>query len=381
MVSFFDKDDIDIRALDALVSQSVKLPSHSQAIDIKHNIPVYDAPSLTDALMDEKSRLNLMSEWADILVNQSGVLVLKQAVSDHAAIDGATEVFYKIIEQEKEASSGGDHFAAAGANDRVWNSLQKLCLAAPSVFIRYFASLSIDAVCQAYLGPAYQMTTQVNLVHPGGRAQIGHRDYHLGFMAAEQAAKYPIHAHHISAGITLQGAIAHCDMPVISGPTKLLPFSHLLENGYLAIHNPASREYFEAHYVQMPLEKGDAIFFSPAIFHAAGDNGSVDISRMANLMQISSMMGRPIEAVDRVKMVKAILPVLQESHLSKAMRDAVINAAAEGYAFPTNLDKDPPFSNLGSETQAELLKRAIDEKFTCEEFEIALTGQTEKRNA
>ena len=38
-------------------------------------------------------------------------------------------------------------------------------------------------VSTAWLGPAYQVTSQVNVVRPGGVAQDPHRDYHLGFLS------------------------------------------------------------------------------------------------------------------------------------------------------------------------------------------------------
>lgn len=70
---------------------------------------------------------------------------------------------------------------------------------------------------RAWLGPNYQVTAQVNIVHPGGEAQQAHRDYHLGFMTNEAAEKYPAHVHALAAVMTLQGAVAHCDMPLESG--------------------------------------------------------------------------------------------------------------------------------------------------------------------
>ena len=88
--------------------------------------------------------------------------------------------------------------------------------------------------------------------------------------------------------LTLQGAVAHCDMPVESGPTLYLPHSHKYELGYLAWRRPEFGEHFVANHVQLPLAKGDAVFFNPALFHAAGSNHSADIKRMANLLQISS---------------------------------------------------------------------------------------------
>ena len=48
--------------------------------------------------------------------------------------------------------------------------------------------------------------------------------------------------------------------------------------------------------LQLPLPKGDAVFFKPALFHAAGHNRSPDIRRMANLPQVSSPYGCAMSA-------------------------------------------------------------------------------------
>ena len=380
-MTYYSQEDCQIDDFGVLIARQLSLKDQSRAVDVQHNVPFYDAPSLDNDLRDADKRQDILAEWADVLVRQSGVLVLKQSIADHNVIDAATSVFEQVIEDERDTQTGGDHFAGTGANDRIWNALQKLAISDPDLFVRYFASLSIAAVSEAYLGPAYQMTAQVNLVRPGGRAQIAHRDYHLGFMSAEQSALYPAHAHQISAGITLQGAIAHCDMPVISGPTKFLPFSQLYQPGYLAVHQDDFREKFEANFVQLPLEKGDAIFFSPALFHAAGDNDSNDIQRLANLLQVSSAMGRSIESLDRTAICQKLYPALARSNLSQAEHDAVIAAAAEGYAFPTNLDLDPPLGGNASESQAMLLKRALSEQMSADEFAAELARQNDKRRA
>jgi len=86
----------------------------------------------------------------------------------------------------------------------------------------------------AWLGPNYQMTAQLNVVYPGGQAQQAHRDYHLGFQTSDMAARYPAHVHVLSPALTLQGGLAHCDMSLESGPTKLLPFSQAYAPGYVA---------------------------------------------------------------------------------------------------------------------------------------------------
>src|SRR4029077_2754805 len=129
----------------------------------------------------------------------------------------------------------------------------------------------IAAVCRAWLGPGYQVTSHINVVNPGGAAQTGHRDYHLGFASAEQAARFPVHVHQLSPVLTLQGAVAHTDMPAETGPTMYLPHSHSPADtgqtmslphsqkylpGYLAWRVPEFGEYFEANYAQLPLCKG-----------------------------------------------------------------------------------------------------------------------------
>ena len=122
------------------------------------------------------------------------------------------------------------------------------------------------------------------------------------------AARYPAQVHRLSPALTLQGAVAHCDMPIETGPTLYLPYSHQYEPGYLAFHLPEFTEYFERNYTQLPLEKGDAAFFNPALFHGAGTNVSTDVRRMANLLQISSPFGRAMETVDRVARVPGPVP-------------------------------------------------------------------------
>ena len=143
-----------------------------------------------------------------------------------------------------------------------------------------------------YLGPGYQVTAQVNRVNPGGAAQNPHRDYHLGFMTRENAARWPVHAHLLSPALTLQGAVAHCDMGLESGPTMFLPYSQRYAEGYIAFGRPAFQEYFAEHHVQLPLSTGDIVFFNPALMHGAGHNRTDDIHRMANLLQVSSAFGR-----------------------------------------------------------------------------------------
>ena len=385
-VGYYFSEDCNLTDFQEIINQALKSDFVPNASEVVSNVPVYDISRLQKNFQSSDLRAELMSEWAWVLRESSGVIVLRNAYQDTSVIDEATKLYEDIISDEKQKNGGGaDHFAAAGANDRIWNSLQKLCESSPDVFFRYFANESIQAACEAWLGPNYQMTAQVNLVHPGGNAQQAHRDYHLGFQTAEVSALYPSHVHELSPSLTLQGAIAHCDMPVESGPTKLLPFSQTYLPGYAAWRREDFREVFESQYVQLPLNKGDALFFSPAIFHAAGSNVSSNIHRMANLLQVSSAFGRAMETIDRGKMCVLTYPIAKKHFddeiLSISEIKAAIAATAEGYSFPTNLDTDPPKGGLAPETQQALFVRALESDIDKIEFEKQLKLMENKKTA
>ena len=181
-------------------------------------------------------------------------------------------------------------------------------------------------------------------------------------MDAGAAARFPAQVHRLSPALTLQGAVAHCDMPVETGPTLYLPYSHQYEPGYLAFHLPEFTEYFQENYTQLPLEKGDAAFFNPALFHGAGTNVSTDVRRMANLLQVSSPFGRADGDRRPGRDVPGAVPGAAGAEGRRRARrlelDNVIAASAEGYAFPTNLDRDQPIDGLAPQTQADLVRQA-----------------------
>ncbi|MEM1077023.1 MAG: phytanoyl-CoA dioxygenase family protein [Pseudomonadota bacterium] len=382
---YLDRSDCDLDAFRTLIAQPLQRDAVPRAAEVLHKVPVYDMTARGADLENPEARRGLLAEWAWVLGDGPGVFVQRAAVPEPEVIDEVTALYVRVIAEERAAGAGGaDHFAASGANDRIWNSLQKLCLAEPALFVRYFGAPAIAAAAEAWLGPGFQMTAQVNLVRPGGAAQEAHRDYHLGFQTEETARAYPAHVHTLSPYLTLQGGIAHGRTPVESGPTQLLPWSQQFAPGYLAYRDPAFRAVFDTASVQIPLEKGDALFFNPALFHAAGANRSADIQRLVNLMQVSSAFGRAMEALDRAAMVRAIYPHLQqmgaEGRLRPAQVAAAIACAAEGYPFPSNLDTDPPVGGLAPESQAALMTRFLAEGQTFEAFSEALEAHTIRRN-
>ena len=370
--------DCDLGAFRAHVERTTQAADYPHAAEILRNVPVYDG----DRLRAEGTGRAVMAEWNRAFATGPGIIAIRRGYADTALVDAVTEVLIEIIAQEAASGDGkGDHFASAGSNARVWNAHEKLAMADPALFVRYTANTLVPAVAESWLGPLWQMTTQVNLVRPGGKAQTAHRDYHMGFQTAADLASYPAAQHGVSALLTLQGAVAHSDMPVVSGPTKLLPYSQSYLPGYLAVLRPEFRAYFEANHVQLPLEKGDLLFFNPATFHGAGENRSSDIQRFANLMQIGSGYGRSIEIVDRSRLSRQVYPALVAARLEGAEREAVIANTGEGYPFPANLDIDSPLTGMAPPSQQDLLRQALSEGWPSERFDAELAAMDGRKRS
>lgn len=343
------------------------------ADSVSSNIPCYTLPANPPSSI----QASLQDEWHRALESGPGVVVLQNFYPSEQLhiIDRASVAFNQIIEKEKNKPKG-DHFAASGANARIWNSFQKHAETDPASFVQYYSNPWLAHVSETWLGPGYQITAQVNSVGPGGKPQSAHRDYHLGFQTNEACAKFPRSMHLASQYLTLQGAVAHSDMPLDSGPTRLLPFSQLLQEGFMAWRQPEFTEFFEKQWVSLPLKKGDAVFFNPALFHAAGENETDDFWRVANLLQISSCFGKPMESINRVKVVRACwdsLKTLARDDKGGELTKACINAVGEAYPFPTNLDKRPPGpGGMAPTSDIELLWMAVNENWAVERVVAAM---------
>ena len=366
----YNESDCRIEDFAALIDQATDLGDYPHAARVETNVLVYDAAALRRTISTTQGRLDVEAELTRALTDGPGAVAFQGAFDDTAVVDRATTVFDAMIAAEQAAGGGhNDHFATPGANSRVWNALEKLAVRDPETFVDYYGNDILALVSNTWLGPGYQVTSQVNVVRPGGKAQEPHRDYHLGFLSNEVAARYPSQVHLLSPALTLQGAVAHSDMPVESGPTMYLPYSHQYAPGYLAWRLPAFKQLFSERYVQLPLTKGDAVFFNPALFHGAGNNVSTDIQRMANLLQVSSAFGRAMETVDRRKVSKAIYPALQARRaqgVDPAALDHAIAAASEGYPFPSNLDLDENVGGLTPLAQAAFVRQALAEGWSSE---------------
>jgi ectoine hydroxylase-related dioxygenase (phytanoyl-CoA dioxygenase family) len=375
--------DYDLDDFRELVSRKTDHADVPNAMAIERNVPIYAGEALYDIARDPVRRRELLGELAWVLGQGPGVLAVQRGLTERNRLSEATEIFNTIIaEQHAAGRAVGDHFAKPGSNDRVWNSHEKLAEHATDVFVAYYSADAISLGCEAWLGPHYQISAQVNRVNPGGTAQSPHRDYHLGFYTPEEMDRFPRHVHLMSQALTLQGAVAHTDMALESGPTMLLPFSQLSHAGFIASLRDDFREVFHEYKVQMPMKAGDVAFFNPAVFHGAGANVTTDFQRMNNLLQVSSAFGRAMEAVDREAMSNALFPALlrraRAGEPETVLRNAIA-ASAEGYAFPTNLDRDPPIGGLAPPSQADVVRRAHTERWPEEQLDAALANHARRR--
>ncbi|MFB9375817.1 phytanoyl-CoA dioxygenase family protein [Kineococcus gynurae] len=378
---WFTPADCDLAEFRATVEVQTDLADYPYADAVDRNVLIY-GERLRAHLADEGTYRDVQAELVRALREGPGIVVFQQAFAPDV-VDAATEAFQAMIAEQKAAGQvNGDHFAAPGANDRIWGALDKFAVRYPEQFADYYDNEILALVSEAWLGRGYQVTSQVNVVNPGGKAQRAHRDYHLGFMDREQAMAYPAQVHALSPVLTLQGAVAHVDMPVETGPTLYLPHSQKYPAGYIAFHDPAFTAYFEENYVQLPLTKGDAAFFNPALFHGAGTNVSADVRRMANLLQVSSAFGRAMETVDTRAISTSMFATLKARRAAgvpeRRLRN-LVTAAAECYAFPTNLDRDQPIGGLAPQSQAELLWQALVEDWDAEALATALDAQAARR--
>ena len=374
--------DVDVAELEALIGSETRPADAPRAAEIVGGVPGYSGDAVRRAAADAVESEALAREWAGVLETGPGIVLVRRAWTPEA-LAGADAVF--AVELERAAAGTGDHFAVGGRNVRVWNAHERLALADPAAFVDYAANETLALASLAWLGPAYRITAQLNLVRPGGAAQAPHRDYHMGFRTVAELGRYPMHAHRMSAALTLQGAVAHVDMPLESGPTMLLPHSQRWAPGYLATGREDVRALFAERAIQIPLGRGDAVFFNPAVIHAAGANTSADVERLANLFQVSSAFGVPMEIVDRDAIGRAVYPELLQRRLERRLdagaAERALAASLEGYAFPANLELEPPVGGLAPETPQDLARRALEGLWTPDEFGRALDAMAANKRS
>src|SRR4051794_17587361 len=214
---WFTADDCSLTDFRAIVETTTEQADYRYADEVRENVLVYGS-RLRESVATPEGRREVQAELARALADGPGVVVFAGAFPDTGVVDRATAVFEALIAEQKAAGvAAGDHFATPGANDRVWGALDKFAVRDPRAFAAYYGNDVIALVSEAWLGRGSQVPPDINGANPGGEARVAPRDYPLGFMSEEQALACPAHVHRLSPVMTLQGAVAHCDMPVVTG--------------------------------------------------------------------------------------------------------------------------------------------------------------------
>lgn len=374
---FMHEDQISIEDFKAFCDQSVNISEYPLASEAVSNVLIYNQITLAAAAKRDKKAV--LSELHRALSYGPGVFIVRGLYGDEESVDRTSRVFEEIMRAEAKAKIRANRFPQAGNNQRILQALQKLAAASPEAFVDYYANPMLNLICQAWLGPTWLMASQVHQVRPGSAVQLPQRDAHLSIQQSAFAAEFPIPVQLLSQYLTLRGVIAHTDVPLACGPMRLLPWSHQYELIYMAYHRADFSEYFAEHFVQVPLNKGDGLFFNPALFHTEGNNATTDRVRTANLLQVSSAFCVPREEIDHEQILHNIYPLLKNSTLTADALDSVINTAARGYAFPSNFDAEPSLGTREPKNQQALVREALSNAWSLEKFQHKLAENSEKR--
>ncbi|KAL4770011.1 hypothetical protein BDW60DRAFT_218349 [Aspergillus nidulans var. acristatus] len=285
-----------------------------------------------------------------ILSHGPGAIVLKIYSIDNLeqTVDAANKVFDQILDDESRERQSKKQDTSGNTLDRnlkAFDVFIELAKRAPQVFFVYYWNPWLALIIQAWLG---------------GAAQPAHRGFHMGFFSSEKCVKIPRLLQIANQTMTLQGAVAHSDMPLPSGPTRFLPFSQLFEAGYMARRRDEFQQLFQEHYVSIALEKGVAIFFNPWILHAAGNNVTTDFYRSAQLIQVNSIFGKPSEWINAVPIVHKWGEVMRDKYRKEGMSPeikALIQAVGEQNLITEGLKADWGHDRINQELKSSQQRR------------------------
>ena len=91
-----------------------------------------------------------------------------------------------------------------------------------------------------------------------------------------------------------------------------------------------------------------------------------------------------METVDRIRIVKAIYPALRASRATGDVPELLTSAltcAADGYPFPTNLDRDPNVGGLTPMSQIDLVQQALVEDWDTDRVSSELDAYGSRRRS
>lgn len=142
-------EDAGLSGLLQVLTEQTDVADYPHATRVEHEVLVYDWATLRHTAEDDVTRRDVQAELARALSEGPGIVVLADAF-DSEPLGRATAAFERMIaEQRASGTAAGDHFAKPGANDRIWNALEKLAVADPEAFVDYYANDAVALAAQA----------------------------------------------------------------------------------------------------------------------------------------------------------------------------------------------------------------------------------------
>ena len=97
---YYNPNSCDLSDFKKVIDQTVLPTDVPNAAEIEKNVPIYDMNVLSSSLHDPMQKNSLMTEWAWVLKENAGAIVLRNAYSDTSVIDQATKIYEEIIKRK-----------------------------------------------------------------------------------------------------------------------------------------------------------------------------------------------------------------------------------------------------------------------------------------
>lgn len=138
------------------------------AKEIAKGVPVFSSLDLAaKANESPEGKKAVMDELYKSLTFGPGVLVIRDLLS--------TDIIDRTEAATKEIKAAARGSKATSLRTPFFN-LQHAS-ADPESYAEYYSSETLALMCEAWLGPGYQITTSTNGTFKGGEQQAIHRDY------------------------------------------------------------------------------------------------------------------------------------------------------------------------------------------------------------
>ena len=291
-------------------------------------------------------------EIVNILKDREGFFIVKDAF-DPKLIDSNRESYYEILSKEK-----WDHSRVKGTGKRIWRSLEKLALMDPHGWIYFYCNSALDHVFEAWLGPLYQLTAQINIINQDHKNLPVHFDYHFGMLRKDLQNKFPDTQKYMNQFMTLQAIVPHSNMNFENGGTRIYSGS---QKSFVENFNLTEKEVeslFCKNAICPNLNIGDVLFLNSSLLHAGGVNKTSE-DRIALLIQASSAFGIPMEQNDynliHDVIFENVCELYKEGKLAFEDGIRAIRNSSSSYLFPVNFDEISPRHGILPFTQTEKL--------------------------